>query len=143
MCITFFSLDYPINLPAEENTVKFQIFINVCVSKIRTYLQIRTHTTLKNLFYSQLQFIIAVNFCNRQVLASRDYVVPMRERSEGTKINTTCLTRDQLELQRRAQNQQQSRYQSCWLCQRAPENVQVPSELFLYIFIFHLSFQWI
>ncbi|XP_035580804.1 uncharacterized protein LOC118356426 [Zalophus californianus] len=46
-----------------------------------------------------------------QVLASWDKIVPMREGSEGTKINTASLTRDlELELQNRAQNQQQSRY---------------------------------
>ncbi|CAD7692255.1 unnamed protein product [Nyctereutes procyonoides] len=46
-----------------------------------------------------------------KVLASWDKIVPMRERSEGTKINTASFTRElELEIQKRAQNQQQSTY---------------------------------
>lgn len=47
--------------------------MHLCVSKIHIDIQIRTQTTHKNLLDSY-------NFCNLQVLASWDKIVPMRKK---------------------------------------------------------------
>lgn len=62
-----------------------------------------SYNSEKSVILLFIQFITPLNFCNPQVLAFWDKIVPMRGESESTEINTIPFTKDLiLKLQRRA-----------------------------------------